>query len=277
MKILITGASGLLGKYLAREGPEDAAYTWWTTWQPWTALQMDVCDPSQVSYVFGRVKPDAVIHMAAAGDVDWCERNYQEAWRCNVDGTANVLTAAKDYGARVLLTSTNAVYGGDEPPYTENSPRNPVNAYGRMRARAEDLVLAADPRNQVVRLFLLYGWEPAGSRGNWGSKLLDGWAGGLVDDVWYMPTWAVDAAIAIWWILGIGEPGAWNVAGPDRVSLWEFGRAAGVDAKPIPFSSLKGLTARPLDSSYDTTKAKNLGISCRGVREGLAAMRGEIA
>jgi dTDP-4-dehydrorhamnose reductase len=283
MNVLVTGGSGLLGRYLLDAKPEgvEAHFTWYTRCQPWTAYQMDVCDRSQVSYVFGRVRPQAVIHMAAAGSVDWCERNYREAWRCNVEGTDNVLEAAKDYGAKVLLTSTNAVFDGESPPYAWDSPREPVNAYGKMRRGAEDLVARYEGVWQVVRLFLLYGWEPDGARGNWASnavrKLRAGERLRVVDDVFYQPTYAEDAAISLWWMLAEHGQGYWHVSGGDTVSLHEFvlqvARTWGFDeglVEPISIEDLPQLAPRPRDSSY----AENVDW-CRGVESGLAAMRAE--
>lgn len=290
MRVLVTGGSCLLGWNLLRSEPNgaDVAYTWWTTKQPWCHHQMDVCDRSQVSYVFGRVRPQVVVHMASAGDVDWCQANYREAWRINVEGTENVLEAAGLSGARVLYTSSNAVYGGDDPPYAEGSPREPVNAYGKMRRKAEDLVMGYNREWLIARLFLLYGQEPQGARGNWGTKALRWLEAGrslrIVDDVVYQPTWAADAARAVWRLALDGEPGCWNVAGDGACTLHGFVTAL-AEAWGFPpemvgraeFGEFPELTPRPLDSRYDLSKSKNWGICPRGYLEGVEAFRDERA
>lgn len=280
MKVLITGASGLLGKYMARTVPDgvEPAFTWHTVQQPWCRHQLNVTNPDAVAYVAGKVKPDAIVHMAAVGDVDWCQRNYRDAWKVNVEGTRNVLSL----GVPTLMTSTNAVYSGDDPPYGESAPQEPVNAYGKIRREAER---AMKGRGWIARLFLLYGWQPPGARGNWATnaldKLLAGGALRVVDDVWYMPTYAEDAARAVWKMLTLPE-GAYNVAGEERVTLLDFVRRLagtwGLDAgriEPCSITEFPSIAPRPRDTAYDLAHSKSFGLGCRGVGEGLEAMRRE--
>ena len=279
MKVLVTGASGLLGRYLARSVPDgvEAEFTWATAWQPWCRHQLDVADASQVGYVFAKVKPDAVVHMAGVGSVDWCEANYRTAWAVNVGGTKNVLAQR----VPAMLTSTNAVYSGEDPPYAEDAPREPVNAYGITRRHAEDAVLEAG--GSAVRLFLLYGWEPPGARGNWASSAARRLAAGerlrVVDDVFYQPTYAADAAEVIWKALSGVEQRQINVAGEDRVSLFTFitqlARSFGAYenlVEPCSIREFPSLAPRPGDTTYDLSLARQLGLSCRGIEEGLEAM-----
>ena len=291
MKILITGGSGLLGKYLHLTEPEGAEveYTWYSTHQPWCAHRLDVADQAQVDYVFGKVKPQIVIHMAGIGNVDFCQDNYQIAWQANTEGTRHVMRTAMYYDAQVLLTSTNAVFSGEDPPYGEEDERRPVNAYGQIRKAAEDVALRHD--GWVVRLFLLYGWEPDGARGNWASGGLKMLQAGkrlrMVNDRWYMPTYAEDAARAVWALLdqgqgrGLKDLGSrvYHVAGESCVTLYTFLRAVaeqwGLDpslVEPCSFDELKGLAPRPRDTAYRLDRAAELGIACLGIREGLSLM-----
>jgi dTDP-4-dehydrorhamnose reductase len=288
MRVLVTGGSSLLGLYLHRFQPAgvDVHYTWWSTWQPWCLHQMDVCDPSMVGHVLAKVRPGAIVHMAAEGNVDRCEQEYTVAEATNVHGTRNVLLAAREVGARVLLTSTNAVYDGEHPPYGPDAERHPVNVYGRLRVRAEDLAMKEEGW-QIIRLFLLYGWEPPGARGNWGSKAVRALEKGerlkVVDDVTYQPTWAADAARAVWKVLlDCPTERAYNVAGASSCTLHEFisvlSRIFKLDeflVKRANFRDFGTLAPRPRDTSYDLANSAICGISCRGYEEGLEAMRDE--
>ena len=304
MKILVTGGSGLLGKYLHMSEPPglDVHYTWFSSKQPWCAHRLNIYmrqpggrtrdqNQRQIDYVFGKVKPDAVVHMAGVGNVDFCQQNYQLAWDTNVEGTRHVMKAAADHGAQVLLTSTNAVFSGENPPYGEDDPREPVNAYGKIRKAAEDVVLREG--GYVARLFLLYGWEPEGARGNWASgavqKLQAGQKMRVVNDRWYMPTYAADAAQVVWALLGQGQGEGlkalphriYHVAGADRVTLYDFVKSVAEQwsldpslVEPCSFDDLPGLAPRPVDSCYRLERMGELDVlPCRGIEAGLGTMR----
>lgn len=289
MKVLIVGGSCLLGRYLLASRPGDwpVTATWYTNYAPGCTYQLDVCNPSQVGYVLGRVKPDAVIHLAAIGDVDYAERNYQETDRVNVDGLCNVARACIDMGALLVLASSNAVFRGDAAPYAEDAERRPVNAYGSIRKRAEDELRKTARRWLILRLFLLYGWPPPGARGNWAVTLVEKLSRGervrLVDDNWWQPTYAGDAARAIWRVLETGQRNeVLHLAGPERMTLLEFGQAVAraweLDealVEPIHSADLKGIAPRPVDSTYDLAKAESLGLRLSAPAEGLARMREE--
>lgn len=295
MNVLVTGGSSLLGRYLYDTIPDgiQAAFTWCNTLQPWCAHQLDVCDMGNLVHVFSKTQPGAVIHMGSWGSVDECDRNFKLSWQVNVEGTRNLLKVAADYEATVLFTSTNAVFDGNNGPYGEDDEREPVNRYGSQRRAAENAVMRYNYGWMITRLFLLYGWEPAGARGNWASNAVRTLKAGqrltVTEDHWYMPTYAHDAARAVWGLLDQGQRGAdvsrqvYHVAGDDRVTLhqfvlsvadqWSLDRSL---VEPAPYAQVQrrfGLTApRPVDTSYKLDKAHGLGIRCRGVREGLAAM-----
>lgn len=298
MNVLVTGGSSLLGKYLhdTVPGGVTATFTWCNTIQPWCAHQLNVCDKDQVQYLFSKIQPEAVIHMGSWGSVDACHQNFSAAWDVNVEGTRHVLRGAGDYGATVLFTSSNAVFDGQHAPYGEDDELHPVNPYGDQRRTAERHVRGYRYDYLIARLFLLYGWEPPGARDNWASKavryLTAGQALTVTSDHWYMPTYARDAALALWDLLDQGQREAsvcrtvYHVAGDDRVTLHEFVQSVAdtwhLDrslVEPAPYCEIQkrfNLAApRPVDTSYKLDRIHGLGIHCRGVAEGLAAMREE--
>lgn len=283
MKVLIIGGSSLLGKALLETKPEttELVSTWFTNYIG-GGIQLDVCSKSQVSYVIEKIKPQVVIHCAAIGSVDYAESHFTECHMVNVVGMANVLKAAGD--ALFVYISTNAVFDGTKPPYSEISECNPVNSYGRIKREAELKVITATQNWLIVRPFLLYGWPYPGGRTNWLVIILDKLKKRevvkLVDDTYWQPTLAQDCAAAIWRLI---EPdircGIYNVAAPDRVTLYEFGlRIAevwGFDPKliqPISSKELK-IAPRPKDTTYDLGKINSLGIQLRGIKEGLGSLK----
>lgn len=289
MKALIVGGTNLLARYLTLTKPDDVdlTSTWYTNYSPGCSYQLDITNPSQVSYVFSRVKPDVALHLAAIGDVDYAESHYQETYAINVLGVRNVLAACKDYGTRFVYTSSNAVFAGDNPPYAEDSPRQPVNRYGATRKQAEDLVTQTN-NWLILRLFLLFGWSPPGARTNWVQSIIRSICFlqepiSLVSDCFWQPTFTEFAADGIWKTVQAGlKNEVLHMASPDIKSLHTLGlRVADVfnggDAsliKPITSTQLKGVARRPVDSTYNLEKSRALGLTLPGLAEGLVKMRG---
>lgn len=286
MKILITGGSGLLGKSLIETAPpeHEISATWFTNYTDidLPAYRLNITDKAQVGYVFTKAQPEVVIHCAASGSVDYAEDNYQIAHLTNVNGTENIMSAAKDCGAKVIHISSNAVFGGQNPPYFEDDPRRPVNAYGSINKQAEDAVRAG-LHWVIVRPFLLYGWPYPGGRQNWATiiadKLSQGKSMKLVNDVIWMPTYARDCAATIWELIGQDNE-IYHVAGKERITLYDFGlkvaEVFGLDAgllEPVGSDYFKGMVRRPKDASYSLTKINDLGLVLNGIEMGLKLMR----
>ncbi len=285
MKVLVIGGSSLLGKSLTESKPDnvDLASTWFTRYIPACTYQLNVCDKSQVAYVFEQARPDVIIHCAAVGSVDYTESHYDETRQVNVLGTENVLKASQDVKALFVYISTNAVFSGNNSPYDENDNRNPVNAYGRIKREAENVVKMY--RNWlIVRPFLLYGYPYPGGRSNWLVTILDKLGKGeivkLVDDTYWQPSLALDVAQAIWRLI---QPdiatGVYHVASDDRMSLYGFGlkvaKAWDYDIgliEPISSSKLNLKAVRPVDTTFKLDKIHELGIRLRSVEEGLKVL-----
>lgn len=286
MNVLITGASSLLGKALLQTCPRDTnlTQTWFSNYVGVPMYQMNVCDKLQVGYIFERAKPELVIHCAAIGSVDYAEKYPRETYEINVNGTLNVLEWCKRYGARLVYISTNAVYDGNHPPYNEMSERRPVNRYGTIKKEAEDRIMERFDNWVIIRPFLLFGWTYAGARANWVGivmkKLMAGEQMRLVNDVYWQPTLAEEVARVIWQVSGLDRCQAYNVASPDRMTLYEFGHLIAKTwhlrhdlFTPVPAAEFSGMAPRPVDTTYDQTKLTQLGIKVNGTERGLKGMR----
>ena len=286
MKVLITGASGLLGKALLETASsKDEVHGTWFKNRPsgrYFLHQLDITSSSCVYQLVKAIKPDVIIHCAAEGRVDFAEKHYDAAFEINVTGTHNVLRAAKECWARVVYISSNAVFNGTLPPYDETSMKDPINQYGTLKTLAERLTKTSNGW-LIVRPFLLYGWPNPGGRPNWATIVIDKLSKGeelpMVDDVIWMPTYVKDCAEAIWNLIDL-ENEIVHIAGPDRVSLMEFGRTVAqrfnLDASlltPVPSSYFPNMAPRPKDTTYNLSKAKELGIECLGIEEGLRKMK----
>jgi len=163
-KLLLIGASGFIGGWLAElsrgrfdvieasRGLTDrvAAGN--------RAIALDITDEASVDAVFEQVRPNAVILAAALADVDRCEREPDVAQEINVAGAVCVARQCRRYAARLLYTSTDAVFDGALGGYDEDAMPTPPNQYGRSKADAEAGIREILPSATIVRYSLVLGF-----------------------------------------------------------------------------------------------------------------------
>lgn len=152
MRILITGANGMLGRTLRRRL---ACHTLIPTDLP----EGDITDETGFDRLVAREKPDAVIHCAAMTAVDNCESNRDLAFRLNALGSANVAAACNRHGARLIAISTDYVFDGASPrPYDEfDRATGGATVYGQSKFAGEELIRRHCPDHVVCRISWLYG------------------------------------------------------------------------------------------------------------------------
>jgi dTDP-4-dehydrorhamnose reductase len=270
MRLLITGASGLLGVYLMRERAGHETIGWSGSRQEPLCgpLQpVDLSDPTQVESAFKAARPEVVIHAAALARVADCHRDPDRAQRINAGGTATLVRLAKEAGARLVLVSTDLVYDGEQAPYREEDPPTPVSVYGRSKVAAETAVLA-EPGNLVVRVSLLYGPSLHGRPSFFDEQIAALRAGRpvtLFADEWRTPLDLLTAARALVGLAQSSCTGLIHVGGPLRLSRLEMGQRLakylGADEsllRPVSRDSIPGAESRPRDVSLDATRWRRL-------------------
>lgn len=151
MKIAITGANGLFGHGLVQVFRETHEVF------PLTRAEADLARLDEVRRTLHRVRPEALIHTAAAPDPDVCELNPDYAFQNNVVATRNLVQVAEELGIPMAHISTDAVFDGSaDSPRTESDPANPISVYGRTKLLAEQAV-AQLKRYWIFRISVLFG------------------------------------------------------------------------------------------------------------------------
>lgn len=217
MRILITGANGMLGRALA------ARLSSGHTLLLWGRDEADLTDESAVREAARGIEFDAVIHAAAFTEVDRCESEYELALRGNRDMVRHVALLARDRGAHFVTVSTDYVFDGTKgSPYVEDDPTAPVNAYGRSKLEGENAALSSGAAALVVRTSWLFG--PGGK--NFvdiiAGKLERGEALEVVDDQQGSPTYTRDLAHGIAKLLGRGATGIVHVTNSGDTTWYRF-------------------------------------------------------
>ena len=151
MRVLLIGATGLLGKVLHEEWEGDAV-------TGVGSRDADIRDESQVRRLFERTRPEWTVLVAAYADVDGCERDPQRAYDVNCSGAMNVARAAHDGRSKLLFLSTDYVFDGSKgAPYEPEDPVCPINVYGRSKADAEKGLREILPECCILRTSWLFG------------------------------------------------------------------------------------------------------------------------
>ncbi len=268
MRLVITGAGGLLGAYLLRAAEDaDELFAWGGPSGgerfgiPLRAI--DLTNATATAEAFRADRPDVVLHAAARARVADCARDPEGALRANAGATATLARLAADAGARLVYVSTDLVFDGEGAPYREADRPRPVSAYGRSKQAGEKAVLDV-PRSAVVRVSLLYGPALHG-RPSFFDEQLNALRGGkpvpLFRDEWRTPLDLLTAARALLAVARSDYTGILHVGGPERISRLEMGRRLaeswGLDASPIIATDRDAVPAtepRPRDVSLDSSR-----------------------
>jgi UDP-glucose 4-epimerase len=158
MRVLVTGGSGFIGTHLSK-ALESAEHQICNVDIASQENPIDITQPSKLSKVFGRFRPDVVVHLAALASIPLCETHPVRAYKTNVLGTLHVAKLAKRQKAKLIFASSAAVYGNpNQLPTPEDCPQDPINIYGATKLAAEHVVRRiAAIRFITFRIFNAYG------------------------------------------------------------------------------------------------------------------------
>lgn len=156
MKLLITGGTGFLGRRAAAYfnslgcrvlSPSHAG--------------LDITNASSVRTWFRENRPEAVIHTAAVSDTGLCQRKPEWSETVNVDGCVHLARSCREFGAKLVLCSSDQVYSGSPVPgpHREDELVAPNNVYGNQKLRAEENCLEILPETVCLRLSWMYSTE----------------------------------------------------------------------------------------------------------------------
>jgi len=223
MRLLVIGAGGFLGGCLAQSRDDRFEYC---------ALDRAACDvtnPVSVRSAFECARPEIAVLTAALADIDRCEKEPDLARAINVGGAENVGRECARTGARLLFTSSGAVYDGEAPDYRESDPPNPLSVYGKTKADAEHVIQQLVPNSAIVRLSTALGYSVSGGTNALLDKLTAAFRAGRpvyspVDE--YRN--AIDAATLTSWLLDLAfareRTGIFHLGSADAMSRYEIVR-----------------------------------------------------
>ena len=284
-KILVTGASGLLGanflKIVQKTGCEVVGiFHHHPIFIPGiSTIQTDLSQYHEVRTLISRFKPRHILHCAAMTNVDWCEAHPQETWRINVDVSRNLALEAHNCSSKLIYISTDSVFDGTKGSYTEEDLPNPINVYAKSKLAAEKMVLDVSKENLVIRTNI-YGWnfQNKYSLAEWVLDRLE--AGQKVPgfyDVLFSPILVNDLSRIILDMIDLDLKGIYHVAGSEPCSKYDFAReiarAFSLDTSLVHAISIDDfafLAQRPRNTSLRVHKVHEaLGRKIPTIQSGL--------
>jgi dTDP-4-dehydrorhamnose reductase len=245
MKILVTGAAGLLGSHVAQRLARDHDVL---------ALNhgnLDIADRAAVSHCVSDVKPSLIVNCAVI-QVDESEQNPAKARAVNVEGPRFLAEAANIVGAEVIQFGTQYAFDGEplgRPPYTiEDEPR-PVNTYGKTKIAGEEAVRRACARSYIIRTSWVYGRGKNSFLCTVHDDLRAGKRVRAILDIWSCTTYVEDLTDRILQILDKGRYGTYHIVNAGVCSYYEFALKAG---------RLVGLSREQLDPLVEVVRETDM-------------------
>ena len=295
MRVYLTGASGFVGSNLVRVlGGAHGAELF--------TERVDVTDAAAVERSVREFRPDAIVHAAILNDFHRLYADRRAAWDQYVGATRNVVDAANATGAHVVLVSTDWVFDGTQGGATEDTPPNPINLYGFLKAASELVVSERAERGAVARISGVNGvhWSRPGAPrrqdpgfGYFVLSLVDALRAGQGFTVWESPqinmvatpTLATDAGELIWRIASRGLEGTFHCCGGQAIDRPGLARsvvdAFELDPELLDFGPPPPEALLPAPVPYDTSlsaqaTAATLEVELPSIDDLLRRLRAEL-
>lgn len=223
MKILITGANGMLGQDLCPLLEQHNFEVIKTDID-----NLDITNFNQVEYVIKFYKPEFIIHCAAYTNVDKAEEDPKTAFKINQTGTENLAKTCAEFSIPILYISTDYVFDGEgSTPYKPTDTRNPIGVYGQSKAKGEEAIENYCKKYYIVRTSWLYGHK--------GKNFIETIISlakkmpeiKVVDDQIGCPTWTMDLANGILDLIENKKPyGIYHICGGRQTSWYGLAKEA---------------------------------------------------
>ena len=211
-KVLLTGASGLVGSRLVEL--LDSEFSFLTP----NSSELNITKKEDTQDYLCSQEFDLVLHLAAYTDVDRAEKERELCYKINVEGTQNLFEAAKKQNKPLIFISTDFVFGGNEPEYTENSLPNPKGYYGQTKAQAEAVL-----RDQAMIVRISYPYRtPYPTKNDFvktiTSLLKEGREIAATTDSLFTPSFVDDIAKGLKLLIKSFKPEIYHLVGPETFS-----------------------------------------------------------
>ena len=285
MRLLITGASGLLGLNLSllaqNLGYDVMGFVHSHPLQsaPFDVRRVNLLDTQAALSALDDSQPDAIIHCAALADLGEAERSPSLAHALNVDVPGMIAEAAFDSGIPLIHISTDAVFDGSKGDYIETDPPNPLSVYARTKLAGERIVQEKNPDALIARV-VFFGWSLSGKRSLsefFYNHLKDDQSVKGFIDTFFSPLYVEDLGEILLDVLEKGLHGNYHVVSSESLSKYDFGvriaKRFGFDPgliEPVKMNDIRREAPRSLNLTLKPDKLQtNLGYNLPTIEGGI--------
>jgi len=269
MKILVTGASGLLGTEVVNKFEVEGHIVLKACSTPRNGFIDADLNLNEGIQKLNSLDWDAIVHCAAVKDPDICEIDKDRVHRLNVWAPVQLAEEAYLRKAKFVFISSDYVFDGKNSPYLESNSPNPINYYGKMKSLAEQKILTISEKFSILRIPILYGTSVGISKSSLltsSIKTLDSNEIVTVDDsIVRYPTFTGDVAETISLLLNKSSSGVYHITGHDKTSKYQIIKiiadCLNINSDNVLKSNIlpKSKAIRPYDCNLCMNRIQELG------------------
>ncbi|HJW86055.1 MAG TPA: dTDP-4-dehydrorhamnose reductase [Candidatus Brocadiaceae bacterium] len=262
MKILVTGARGMLGRYLV--GMLSKLPVAGNVGLEVTATdreQLDITHPQNTSRFISDCKPDVIVNCAAFTNVDACETQVSDAFAVNATGAKSIAMAGKEVGAKIVHISTDYVFDGSKmDSYCETDKPNPLSVYGKSKLEGELAIQEIADNYAILRTAWVFGPY----RRNFVTAILDRGKKdrkvSVVTDQHGSPTYTADLSQAVWNVISQDVRGLCHFTNTGKCSRYDWAKkifeltGEQVSVLPMKTADYKRAAVVPQNSALNCAK-----------------------
>jgi dTDP-4-dehydrorhamnose reductase len=284
MKIVVTGAAGMLGKdvvdVLSKEKKLEIFPTDITPLSHPNAFIVDLTDKADTLAALNKIHPDIIVHCAAIADVDLCEKKPDLAFKVHVNATENLAEYSNGRSKLIYISTDSVYFDNSKGTFTETDRTNPINVYAKTKLQGEDVALRTNKNTFVLRTNI-YGFPNRPKT----QFLFDGALAKLHNNevikgyknIFFNPLYTKQLAMIISKLMIGKGTGVINVGAKEKISKYEillkFADVFGLDKTKIIGEDAKFATIRPENTTMNTDKLQKLIGTLPSITDGLLLMK----
>lgn len=249
--VVVFGSSGVIGQHMRLCVPGGITPMWMRRETDYVHRGLDLNDFDAVTEFLNSERPQIVINLAGECSTDTVEREPERYRKINVELPRLLAGWCQGDGRHYIHVSSQAVFSGDNPPYSADSPLDPINKYGCQKAEAEAAVVAAGGSSLIIRPTFVLGVCPMPHIGR--SNPLESMLRGQlcqVHDRRFSVAFARDAARQIWECAVKRLTGVVHIGINGSASRYDVAVKAGCKATAVSHDSFPGIAPRPMNTAY---------------------------